>query len=182
MQIICGGPVGGTFPPLAEVARAVSLMPLGSSFHLSFPISEETVLWMPFTTSTSSTLHCLLSGTFRPFRAFVALGKIFASLVLPNLEELVLTCYQFPEFPVEWPYWQFLGLCKHSEFNSHLRELLVAEVRITERDLIEVLSQLQSLEFLQIADHQNTNGDGVDLIVTDSFLCACIALRQYMLQ
>ncbi|KAJ7879975.1 hypothetical protein B0H14DRAFT_3434718 [Mycena olivaceomarginata] len=42
---------------------------------------------------------------------------------------------------------------------------------VPQRDLIEVLSQLQSLEFLQIADHQKTNGDGVDFIVTDSFLC-----------
>jgi hypothetical protein len=85
--------------PLAEVARAVSLMPPGSSFRLSFPISEETVLWMPFTASTIPTLHCLLSGTFRPFQAFVALGKIFASLVLPNLEELVLTSYSFFGIP-----------------------------------------------------------------------------------
>ncbi|KAJ6544044.1 hypothetical protein B0H19DRAFT_294524 [Mycena capillaripes] len=156
-----------------DIARAISLadeLPRGSHFHLSAQVAKTTQSFpvcIPLTMSAISRFSCRLAGDPYPRRSCQGLGKIFASLSLPNLEELWLSSNGIVS---EWPHAQFCELSERSGFHRSLKVLRIVEVLVTEGDLLSVLSSLTSLEHLEIAD---VDHGGVKLVVlTDDFLRA----------
>ncbi|KAJ7770662.1 hypothetical protein B0H16DRAFT_1516233 [Mycena metata] len=169
-SLTCGpaGPSG-----LSPAISAAAQLSRGSHFHLSaiggtyqiFPVC------IPPRMSAISQFSCRLMGNSDYRQACRALGSIFASLTLPNLEELRLTAVEYPKLISQWPHAQFCELSERSEFHRSLKVLNIAEVLIAEKDLISVLSSLGSLEHLEIADKHLVDGQGADLVVlTDNFL------------
>ncbi|KAJ7154695.1 hypothetical protein C8R46DRAFT_1118144, partial [Mycena filopes] len=77
-----------------------------------------------------------------PDPTLLPLNQILASLTLPEL----------PQLQLEWPHRAFLGLCDRSELGRCLKTLCIVEVRITEKDLLEVLAVLRALETLEVGD------------------------------
>ncbi|KAJ7255971.1 hypothetical protein C8J57DRAFT_1517690 [Mycena rebaudengoi] len=97
-------------------------------------------------------------------------GLIFASLSLPNLEELWVMSTEYHETVAEWPHAPFLELFGRSGFHRSLKVLRIAEVLITDGFLIATLSSLDSLEHLY---RSQKNGKSIVLVVvTPNFLRA----------
>ncbi|KAJ7218187.1 hypothetical protein C8J57DRAFT_1482851 [Mycena rebaudengoi] len=162
-----------------DIPRAISfaseLRP-GSRFHLSADVAganQHFPVRSPPRTSPISRFSCRLMGDFYVRHSRRGLGGIFASLSLPNLEELQLLSDQYPKVVAEWPHAQFLALSARSGFHRSLKVLRIAEVLITDEDLIAVLYSLDLLEHLEVADKQHTDATDIDLVlVTDTFLHA----------
>ncbi|KAJ7191651.1 hypothetical protein GGX14DRAFT_600121 [Mycena pura] len=154
----------------ASVARAVSVMPKlrrGASYHLQFFSRDEAnpliPLHIPPTTSTISLLDWRIVGDIYSRHYSHALGEFLANLTLPNLAELRVMCGEYPRQEI-------LNLCARSGFERCLKVLRIPEVFITEEDLIQLLSRLESLEHLEIGDKY---GEGTEsVLVTDTFLRA----------
>jgi hypothetical protein len=74
----------------------------------------------------------------------------------------------------EWPHEQFLALCKRSAFPESLRVLKIDNLRICERELIQVLSALPALEHLELmnGDYGDYRVDLADFLITDNILRA----------
>ncbi|KAJ7191638.1 hypothetical protein GGX14DRAFT_578805 [Mycena pura] len=151
----------------ASVARAVSVMSKlrrGASYHLQFFSRDEANplvhLRIPPTTSTISLLDWRIVGDIYPRHLSYshALGEFLANLTLPNLAELRLMCDKYP-------CQEFLNLCARSGFERCLKVLRIPDVFITEEDLIQLLSPLESLEHLEIADRDF-------VLITDTLLRA----------
>ncbi|KAJ7302345.1 hypothetical protein DFH08DRAFT_977921 [Mycena albidolilacea] len=87
--------------------------------------------------------------------------------------ELVLGFRQQPLMP-EWPHQQFLALCERSAFPQSLRVLRIANFRIRERELIQILSALSALEYLELmnGDRESYRVDSADFLITDNLLHA----------
>jgi hypothetical protein len=159
------------------ISRAISFaseLSPGSHFHLLADVGEpdDPVCIHP-TTLAISRFSCRITSDFYARLCSRRLGGIFASLSLPNLEELRLISTEDPKIVYDWPHAQFLELSERSGFHRSLKVLRIPEVLITDGDLIAVLSSLESLEHLEVADKQRVDGEGVDLVVvTDIFLQA----------
>ncbi|KAJ7206073.1 hypothetical protein GGX14DRAFT_644085 [Mycena pura] len=139
----------------------------GASYRLQFFSRDEAnpliPLRIPPTTSTISLLDWRIVGDISTRQYSRALGEFFANLTLPNLAELRVMCDEYPRQ-------EFLTLCARSGFERCLKVLRIPDVLITEEDLIELLSRLESLEHLEIADR---HGEGTDsVLVTNTFLRA----------
>ncbi|KAJ7194986.1 hypothetical protein GGX14DRAFT_404343 [Mycena pura] len=163
----------------ASVARAISVMSKlrrGAGFHLQFfnrkqvDPNQPIPLDVPPTMSTISWLSWRIVGGTYPRHSSHALREFLDSLTLPNLAELRLTCDRYSRQKLAWPHQEFLDLCARSGLERCLTVLRISDVFITEEDLIQLLSRLESLEHLEIADKE---GQGTDLLlVTDTFLRA----------
>ncbi|KAF8139184.1 hypothetical protein K438DRAFT_1737998 [Mycena galopus ATCC 62051] len=165
-----------------DVARVVSFaseLPRGTHLHLSADTdciavdrNQRSAVGISPTIMAISRLSCRLTGYFRAGPSSQTLNRIFASLTLPNLGELWLTCAVYPDLVPEWPHTQFLELSERSEFHRCLKVLRIADLLISEGDLIAVLSSLQSLEHLEIADNQRSSFNSTNFLPTDNFLRA----------
>ncbi|KAJ7216380.1 hypothetical protein GGX14DRAFT_561949 [Mycena pura] len=122
-------------------------------------------LQIPPITSTISRLILAMEQRVDLDHSAQALGEIFASLTLPYLQEFELQGFCFT-----WPHGNFLALCERSSFRRCLKTLGVSHVVITEKELLQVLSALGSLEYLHIADQPLREGEVK--VITDSFLLA----------
>ncbi|KAJ7346976.1 hypothetical protein DFH08DRAFT_961378 [Mycena albidolilacea] len=90
------------------------------------------------------------------------MGNIFGSLTWPNLEQLDLAQGFDPLFKAEWPHWP------HEQFLA-----LLTNLRIPERELIQILSALPALEHLQLIDKQQKDGPpSTEFLITDNVLRA----------
>jgi hypothetical protein len=137
-------------------ARAVSLaskLPRAARFFIVlFPHS------LPYVPLTILTIVWLEISCFSPPQA---MGHIFGSLTLPNLEQLDLVQGFDPLLKAEWPHWpheQFLALCERSAFPQSLSVLRLTNLRIPERELTQIPSALPALEHLQLIDKQLKDG------------------------
>ncbi|KAJ7226919.1 hypothetical protein GGX14DRAFT_627507 [Mycena pura] len=156
-----------TVPP--QIARGISVapqLPTGSHFQLEFRVDRRVyTLRIPPTTAFISVLSLLLTHQFQRAHAAHALGGIFACLTLPCLQQLEVSCSEYPQLRMDWPHARFLALCARSGFQRCLKTLLINHVAITARELVDVLSALGSLESLSIADQrQQGERDGVALV------------------
>ncbi|KAJ7491726.1 hypothetical protein B0H11DRAFT_2191192 [Mycena galericulata] len=88
-----------------------------------------------------------------------AFGAILPILTLPSLHEFSFNSVQYPAFPIYWPHTEFLAISARSSFDSHLHTLRLAHVVITEAELLESLSALPLLQWLEIGEHQLVGGD-----------------------
>ncbi|KAJ7218176.1 hypothetical protein C8J57DRAFT_1732266 [Mycena rebaudengoi] len=135
-----------------DISRAISVasaLPPGSHFHLLADVygaNRHFPVCIPPMTLAISRFSCRMMGDSLSQNSRRGLGGIFASLSLPNLEELRLLSTRYPKDVAEWPHAQFLALSTRSGFHRCLKVLRIAEVLITDGDLIEVLSSLESLE------------------------------------
>ncbi|KAJ7263378.1 hypothetical protein C8J57DRAFT_1718977 [Mycena rebaudengoi] len=165
-----------------HIARCISLLSCltTTAFHLSFTCNKWSTnpnqavdLQVAPQTSTISSFSCVMFGEFYPQHSLEMLGQILASLTMPALREMRFWCTRYPRGLLEWPRAQFLALCARSGFQHSLKILKMSHVRVTEAELVEVLSVLTSLEQLQIADKRNVDGEGADVVlITDTLLCA----------
>ncbi|KAJ6493304.1 hypothetical protein C8R45DRAFT_1136395 [Mycena sanguinolenta] len=168
---------------LAHIARSISLLSrlstTTSAFELALDCNEastdpdQTVdLHIAPQTSTISSFTFVL-GNDSPQHSLEILAQVLDSLTLPALQEIHFGCVRYPQRILEWPHSHFLALCERSGFPHTLKILNVAHVRTAEAELLEVLSVLTSLEELQIADTQNGDSEGADVVlVTDTLLRA----------
>ncbi|KAJ7642625.1 hypothetical protein DFH06DRAFT_1137177 [Mycena polygramma] len=102
---------------------------------------------IPSVTASIFSLHRSICGRESDLhQTSSTMNRIFASLTLPNLQRLLLGCRAYPRLQWEWPHREFLVLRDHSDFSRCLKTLCITEVRIKEKDLLEVLSCLQGLE------------------------------------
>ncbi|KAJ7037777.1 hypothetical protein C8F04DRAFT_1256689 [Mycena alexandri] len=164
---------------------AISLLPelpFQTEFFLTvglvrgmFQPHATTLLSIPSITAQISSLLCAMAGDFDSYHSSLVLGQLFDSLTVPDLRQVLLGSYVYPQLVLEWPQAQFLAFSQRSHLDRHLKTLRIAEVRITESDLLEVLSSLQALAHLEVGDVTRTvdEGNGCELI-TDSFLHAML--------
>ncbi|KAJ7647834.1 hypothetical protein FB45DRAFT_894576 [Roridomyces roridus] len=104
--------------------------------------------------------------------ADLAMQDFLARLTLPRLRTLYVdsTGRQL-YFPMPWSTDQFLALAHRSSFSTHLRTLILFPVFITEAELLQTLSSLDSLDDLTISDRKMINAEWGDLaVLTDSLL------------
>ncbi|KAJ7983295.1 hypothetical protein DFH06DRAFT_1081466 [Mycena polygramma] len=161
-----------------EIEAAISSLPelpVAATFYLgigSFQPHQAMALCLPPVTAPISTLACLAVRKFYHHHTSSAIGQIFASLTLPSLRRLLLSSDTYPEL-IEWPHAQLLALCERSNLGRCLKVLQIAEVRITETELMEILSMLPALEHLEVGDAAGSVGDDDSseaVLITDSFL------------
>ncbi|KAJ7713414.1 hypothetical protein B0H16DRAFT_1478659 [Mycena metata] len=120
-------------------------------------------LHLPSTTASISILALRSTAEFHPHHLSSALNEILASLTLPKLQEVLLRCSVYPKCVLEWPHTEFLALCERSGLGRCLKALCIAEVRIGEGDLLEILSVLEALEHLEVGDDPGDLGEGESL-------------------
>ncbi|KAJ7983314.1 hypothetical protein DFH06DRAFT_1441209 [Mycena polygramma] len=153
---------------LLEIKAAISSLPdlpVATAFYLGITnFQPDSAMPLPSTTAHISTLTCFT--VHHPRQASSAIAQIFASLTLPSLQRVHLASHSHPEL-LEWPHTEFLALCARSDLGRCLKTLQIAEMRITERELMEVLSVLPALEGLEVGDTPGHAGEGDD---TDSLL------------
>ncbi|KAJ7849660.1 hypothetical protein B0H14DRAFT_2765229 [Mycena olivaceomarginata] len=168
-----------------EFEEAISLLPelpVATDFYLTIDLDRRIFqshwtmpLHLPSITAPISTLACRTVEEFHPHHLSSALSQIFASLTLPKLRQVLLGCSVYPQLVLEWPHTQFLALCERSDLGRCLKTLRIAEVRMAERDLLEILSVLEALEHLEVGDAPGNVGESNDselVLITDSFLRA----------
>ncbi|KAJ7827352.1 hypothetical protein B0H14DRAFT_2595350 [Mycena olivaceomarginata] len=85
----------------------------------------------------------------------------FATLILLSLKRLVFMVKDGRlHLPVPWPGPQFLSLSERSSFPSHLASLLLYNVAISERELLQTLAIFPALKHLALSDHPELPLDG----------------------
>ncbi|KAJ6484869.1 hypothetical protein C8R45DRAFT_1099021 [Mycena sanguinolenta] len=114
-------------------------------------------------TGSISTLLCSALEEFHPDDMSLILDHLLASLAVRQVKKLFFACRAYPRLAFEWPHLQFLALCRRSNLGRSVTELRIAEVRISQGDLLEILSVLKVLEHLEI-------GDTLDTLITDGSL------------
>ncbi|KAJ7885174.1 hypothetical protein B0H14DRAFT_1367626 [Mycena olivaceomarginata] len=152
-----------------------SKLPQGARLHMTL-FHRPNITVLPYIPPTSLTInwHQIQSFQHLDRPQTLILGQIFQSLTLANLRELVLGYRQQPLMP-EWPHEQFLALCERSAFPEGLRVLRIANFRIRERELIQILSALHALEHLELMngdDYREYRVDPADFLATDNILRA----------
>ncbi|KAJ7926259.1 hypothetical protein B0H13DRAFT_2313826 [Mycena leptocephala] len=127
----------------------------------------------PFVTSDIGVLVFQLYD-FLPTCAQRTVEGIFAHLTLPFLTELGFGSPSEPlQSPFLWPLSSFLALSERSSFYTHLLELYLDNVAISETELLQSLEVLPGLKHLSITDHPQSPLDGsVELLITDTLLTA----------
>lgn len=143
-----------------------------STFH--FRLLHLPSTYVPPTTSNVSILKFELLGPLSPDQTRPILQTVLMRLTLPSLAALE---FEMPvaEEEVEedmclhlpWPHPEFLSLAQRSSFRTHLKELYLQHVSITEPELLACLAALPTMERLSISDHQCTD-HGEHLLVTDT--------------
>ncbi|KAF7360841.1 F-box domain-containing protein [Mycena sanguinolenta] len=164
----------------ADIANALSTtsrLSSANSFTLQFYLDDWTsnrTATLSFGIAPISTdighLAIELLGDFFKHHCMQALSAIFTALTLPRLTSLAFASEAYPRFPLQWPHAQFLVLAQRSAFHTHLHELDLCDIQITEAQLVQCLTALPALTTLAIADHQRV-GRGVNLVlITDALL------------
>ncbi|KAJ7146635.1 hypothetical protein C8R44DRAFT_864374 [Mycena epipterygia] len=168
-----------------EFEEAISLLPqlpVATDFYLAIDLDRRIFgphypmpLRLPSITALISTLSCSSRNEFHAHHMSSALSQIFAGLTLPKLRQVDLGCSVYPGLMLKWPHTPFLALCERSDLGRCLKTLRIAEVRITERDLLEICSVLEALEHLEVGDAPGNIGqsnDSESVLITDSLLRA----------
>ncbi|KAJ7619543.1 hypothetical protein FB45DRAFT_161052 [Roridomyces roridus] len=154
-------------PPGADVEMGLDLD------HRILKLDHIPPFHLPPISSPISSLVCRTTQPFLADHASSALIQIFASLTVSTLLQMVLGCHCYPHVILDWPstlHVQFLALCRRSTLGRCLTMLNLAEVRIAERDLLEILSVLEAIEHLEVGDAPPIVA--AQPLVTDSFVRA----------
>ncbi|KAJ7611852.1 hypothetical protein FB45DRAFT_317732 [Roridomyces roridus] len=178
-----------------DIGAVMSPLRNDACFSLELFLSQEDVaqisnLWLSPSRSNIGLLHIDLDldkdihPTVFDFERTV--GAMFDSMTLPLLETLEVYVHFKDKIlaigeKLHWPCEQFLALSQRSSFDAHLCSLDIADVVITEAELIECLKALPSLEHLSIADHRpegvEVGGIGYNHLITDSLLAHLVILN-----
>ncbi|KAJ7603985.1 hypothetical protein DFH06DRAFT_319522 [Mycena polygramma] len=156
-----------------DVVRVVSLasaLPRGAHFRLSVDAyceADHLAVGSSPMVLAISRFSCGLTGYLNAEISSQTLHRMFARLTLPHLGELRFTCPKYRHLTM--PHTQFLELSERSGFHRTLKVLSIADVLVSEGDLIAILSSLQSLEHLEMADNQGAKGNSL-LMPNDTFL------------
>ncbi|KAJ7779621.1 hypothetical protein B0H16DRAFT_1710897 [Mycena metata] len=158
-------------------------LPFQTEFFLTVDVAcglfeppGTTLLFLLSITAEISSLFCAMAaGDFDSHHSCLVLGQLFDSLTVPNLRQVLLASDAYPRLVLEWPQAQFLAFSQRSHLDRHLKTLRVAEVRIAESDLLEILSLLKALDHLEVGDVSRTVDEGNSCeLITDSFLRAML--------
>ncbi|KAJ7614176.1 hypothetical protein FB45DRAFT_1111310 [Roridomyces roridus] len=169
---------------LHTILRLASELPDAAQLYLCFdldpsilPQNWDPALLLPSITSSLKVLGCRVCSAGvqpAPHQLNSVLSQLFDSLTLPNLEGLDLGYEAYPKFTLSWAPAQhsaLLGLCDRSAWGRCLKTLRVSQVRVSEQQLMEILSLLGLLEGLEVGDLPS---DEEMPLVTDSLLRAMI--------
>ncbi|KAF7346608.1 hypothetical protein MSAN_01798300 [Mycena sanguinolenta] len=187
-QLRLFGCVVSSAEEFGDTMSVLPKLPTGTYFYLETHLDSRTSRRQhPFKnppassiTSSISTLLCEITDVLEPRQMSSILNHIFASLTLPRLQRLLLGCSVYPQRMLEFPPAQFLSLCERSDLGRSLRTLRIAEVRMTARDLLQILAVLDGLQHLEIGDgperpkrksRVQAHSDP-DAVITDDFLRA----------
>ncbi|KAJ6455564.1 hypothetical protein C8R47DRAFT_1060753 [Mycena vitilis] len=158
-----------------EFMALVPRLTAGTTLRLMLSLQRRVVPSISsFLTSNISTLILQLSE-FVPVIARRTLERFFNHLTLPFLTELTFDMplgVPFPSIPVLWSHLPFLSLAERSSFRTNLHTLYLANVFVTEAELLQCLSVLPALNRLSIADHPHLQGSPEQVLVTDTLLTA----------
>ncbi|KAJ7052903.1 hypothetical protein C8F01DRAFT_1169220 [Mycena amicta] len=110
------------------------------------------VIMLPPVSSNIRKLSLVTAFEFDPATYTIVAGAVLSCLTLPLLESFEFGCSGYPYEVLPWAHTAFLGLAVRSSFKTHLRRLELLPVWITAAELFEVLSALERLEALSIAD------------------------------
>ncbi|KAJ6513615.1 hypothetical protein C8R47DRAFT_1091422 [Mycena vitilis] len=169
----------------SQSQAAISLLPkLSATTRVHLTIDRDSRLFqphwtlslhLPAVTAPISSLLCAAINQFHPHHLTSALSQIFASITLPNLQQMTLACGVYPQLVLEWPHTEFLALCARSNLGRSLKILQITEVRIAEWELRDILFMLPALEHLEVGDVPASAAAGNNsesAVITDSFLRA----------
>ncbi|KAJ7503162.1 hypothetical protein B0H11DRAFT_1988091 [Mycena galericulata] len=157
-----------TIPVMARLAG-------GTSFYIrvrldQFAVEGEANSPPPVTSHVSALLVCG-AGLFDPDVARLVLAIFCKRLSLPLVQSLKFAHSGYYGLPMPWPTVEFLALSHRSSFHAHLKDLELQHLAISEAELLQTLSSLQSLEHLVISDHRAARSEGSEmLLITDSLL------------
>ncbi|KAJ7438554.1 hypothetical protein B0H11DRAFT_1829243 [Mycena galericulata] len=118
--------------------------------------------------SDVSTLGIEFAGEFPIPDVRRILENVLNAVTLPSLTRLGFESVEYPQRALPWPHTQFLSFSHRSSFRTHLKELLLDDVAITEGELLESLATLPVLEQLWISDHTSSTPVGKQLLITDT--------------
>ncbi|KAJ7223144.1 hypothetical protein GGX14DRAFT_557716 [Mycena pura] len=183
-------PVTTNLSLVINLNREVFHHKFSDPYFRKFPLRFE----FPSVTASISSLTCITVNNFHPRHMSFTLEQMFDSLTVPQLRQLILACSTYPQLVLEWPHTQFLALCSRSNLGSCLKTLRIAEVRITPKKLLAVLSALPALEVLEVGDVPQvdmetnrrplindhilralTGGPGQDCLVPRLFYLGCVS-------
>ncbi|KAJ6537729.1 hypothetical protein B0H19DRAFT_1180733, partial [Mycena capillaripes] len=98
---------------------------------------------------------------FLPLCGQRMLGALLPTFTLPSLKGITFTVGDRSEhLPPAWPLSQFHSLAERSAFDSHLHDLFLDHVTISEVELVQSLAALPSLKRLSVSDHPQLPLDG----------------------
>ncbi|KAJ7460317.1 hypothetical protein FB451DRAFT_1181990 [Mycena latifolia] len=124
------------------------------SLHLGFEASVPLDLVQTTSNLASFEVHlnCPNAGYSRQ-----VLSDITKHITFPHMSELYLfSGIEAP--PVEWPHHDFLSLASRSSFSTTLTVLQLNIIKISEGELLDVLSVLRTVEKLTIVDDDSEAG------------------------
>jgi hypothetical protein len=105
----------------------------------------------------------------------VVLAQLFKALTLPTLARLHLHGKSDSGKPLQWPHSAALSLLRRSAMQNTLHGLVLHDVVLTERELLQCLGHLPQLSYLFVSDQPAIPQDGAPAIpahhlITDSLL------------
>ncbi|KAJ6555656.1 hypothetical protein DFH09DRAFT_1365678 [Mycena vulgaris] len=160
--------------PLAAAAFASGLPP-STTFRLQIQRSDEFQQAESVFPAAPATSHIWLlvfeiNTDFSSADTGQIVGKLIEAFTLPNLQGLgfVSPGTDHPTLPLLWPHSEFLSLSRRSSFHAQLRFFVLAQVLITEPELLECLSALPGLELLSITDQKHDLAG--DVLIADTLL------------
>ncbi|KAJ7475507.1 hypothetical protein B0H11DRAFT_1917690 [Mycena galericulata] len=127
----------------------------------------EEILKLQWAASDVSTLGIEFAGEFPFPDVRRILENVLNAVTLPSLTKLGFESVEYPQRTLPWPHTQFLSFSHRSSFRTHLKELFLDDVAITEGELLESLTTLPVLEQLWISDHTSSTPVGKQLLITD---------------
>ncbi|KAJ7835003.1 hypothetical protein B0H14DRAFT_3871257 [Mycena olivaceomarginata] len=105
----------------------------------------------------------------------VVLAQLFKALTLPTLVRLHLHGKSDSGKPLQWPHSAALSLLRRSAMQNTLHGLVLHDVVLTERELLQCLGHLPQLSYLFVSDQPAIPQDGAPAtpahyLITDSLL------------
>ncbi|KAJ6455560.1 hypothetical protein C8R47DRAFT_208895 [Mycena vitilis] len=128
----------------------------------------------PYATSKIDALTIEMAN-FVPIGAQQAAAMLLTQITLPCLTELA---FGIPvgssKSPIPWPHSPFLSLSQRSSFSTHLQNLYLFYIAISEAEILQVLASLPALKRLSISDHLEIplENSVEHLLITDTLLGA----------
>ncbi|KAJ7721482.1 hypothetical protein B0H16DRAFT_1602496, partial [Mycena metata] len=162
------------FDEFIAVLKRLSRTTSDCRLHLEID-SDTAIDGLPITTTAT----CNISGRLlfwisNPNGADgggTVLACLMSRLTLPFIQVLQFAARGRQHLVTRWPHVEFSALSDRSSFSGHLLSLKLAAILITELELVQTLSGLNSLQALTISDHRIIKGKGQESVLfTDSLL------------